>query len=134
MASLECCGVAAMAGKPVKGLPLGVRRRVDLARALVRTPTLLLLDEPAPGLSNDERALVRELVQIARKDGRAAVIWIEHDLDLVVTAATRVAVLHHGRVVTEGAPQEGGERKRLIEAYLSGNIEQPERSSGGTRG
>jgi len=134
MASLERCGIAAMADKPVRGLPLGVRRRVDLARALVRTPTLLLLDEPASGLSNNERAMVRELVQIARKDGRAAVIWIEHDLELVVTAATRVAVLHHGRIVTEGAPQSAGERKRLIDAYLSGTIEQPERNSGGTRG
>lgn len=121
--SLERCDIADVAQQIVSGLSLGIRRRIDLARALVRTPKLLLLDEPASGLASDERALVRELVAIAQKDNDVAVIWIEHDLDLVISAASRVAVLHHGRIVTEGAPRESGaERKRLIDAYLTGNI------------
>lgn len=123
MESLERCGIADVAQQAVSRLPLGVRRRIDLARALVRTPKLLLLDEPASGLASDERALVRDLVAIAQKDNDVAVIWIEHDLDLVVSAASRVAVLHHGRVVTEGSPRDSeAERKRLIDAYLTGTI------------
>ncbi|MBN9048582.1 MAG: ABC transporter ATP-binding protein [Rhizobiales bacterium] len=122
LTSLERCGIADIALRPVAGLPLGIRRRVDLARALVRTPKLLLIDEPASGLANDERALVRDLIGIAQTSDNVAVIWIEHDLELVVSAATRVAVLHHGRIVAEGSPQSEQERKRLIDAYLIGNI------------
>ncbi len=122
MASLERCGIGDIALRPVAGLPLGVRRRIDLARALVRTPKLLLIDEPASGLANYERALVRDLISIAQTSDNVAVIWIEHDLELVVSAATRVVVLHHGRVAAEGSPRSEQERKRLIDAYLIGNI------------
>jgi branched-chain amino acid transport system ATP-binding protein len=123
LATLARCGIADVAERPIAGLPLGIRRRIDLARALIRTPKILLLDEPASGLSSDERVLVRELVAIAQRDSDVAVIWIEHDLELVVSVATRVAVLHHGRIVTEGAPRESDtERARLIDAYLAGSV------------
>jgi branched-chain amino acid transport system ATP-binding protein len=123
LATLARCGIAEVAERPVAGLPLGIRRRIDLARALVRMPKVLLLDEPASGLSTGERALVRELIAIAQKDSDVAVIWIEHDLDLVVSVATRIVVLHHGRIVTEGSPRESDtERSRLIDAYLTGSV------------
>jgi branched-chain amino acid transport system ATP-binding protein len=122
LAALAMCGIEHIAYEPVAGLPLGIRRRVDLARALVSRPKLLLLDEPASGLSSDERLLVRDLVEIAQRTAGVAVMWIEHDLELVISAATRILVLHHGQIIAEGSPRESDDaRSRLIRAYLTGN-------------
>ncbi len=119
--TLAVCGIESLSLAAASGLPLGARRRVDLARALVSKPKLLLLDEPASGLSTDERTLVRELVAISQRMDGVTVIWIEHDLELVISAATRVIVLHHGRIVAEGDPRASKmERDRLIQAYLTG--------------
>jgi branched-chain amino acid transport system ATP-binding protein len=119
-AALELCGISAIGGERADALPLGIRRRVDLARALVSEPRLLLLDEPASGLASEERNLVRELVNIARRERDVAVIWIEHDLELVTSVATRILVLHHGRIVAQGDPRKAGQRDALIGAYLTG--------------
>lgn len=119
--ALELCGIAHLAYELAASQPLGVRRRIDLARALVSMPSLLLLDEPASGLSTEERQLVQELVAIAHSKQAIAVMWIEHDLDLVFSAATRVFVLHHGRVIAEGDPRRSPEeREAMIQAYLRG--------------
>jgi len=128
--ALDLCGISAISSERAAALPLGIRRRVDLARALVSEPRLLLLDEPASGLASDERNLVRELVNIARRERDIAVIWIEHDLDLVTSVATRILVLHHGRIVAEGDPREQTARDALISAYLTGSpVHQDERFS-----
>ena len=122
LAALEMCGIEHLAFEPAARLPLGVRRRVDLARALASKPKLLLLDEPASGLSTDERTLVRDLVDIAQRTAGVAVMWIEHDLELVISAATRIIVLHHGQIIAEGDPRESEDvRSRLIRAYLTGS-------------
>lgn len=118
--TLEQCGIGAIEGQLAGALPLGIRRRVDLARALVSEPCLLLLDEPASGLAADERHLVRELVNIAQRERDIAVVWIEHDLDLVTSVATRILVLHHGQIVAEGNPGDAGQRHALVQAYLTG--------------
>ena len=122
MNALERCHVAEYAYADVRSLSLGNRKKVDLARALVGEPKLLLLDEPAAGLSREERPLILELVKSALAVKPIGVIWIEHDLELVISAATRVIVLQHGRVMATGNPHEGAtERQRLINVYLHGN-------------
>lgn len=103
-------------------LPLGVLRRVDLARALVSRPRLLLLDEPASGLSHDERPLIGEMVKFARSQRGLAVVWIEHDLDLVLNQAERAVVLHHGEFIGEDDPRHPDGRARIVSAYKHGRL------------
>lgn len=127
LATLAMCEIEHLAFEPAARLPLGIRRRVDLARALASKPKLLLLDEPASGLSTDERTLVRDLVDIAQRTAGVAVMWIEHDLELVISAATRIIVLHHGQIIAEGNPRESEDvRGRLIGAYLTGSTNEPD--------
>ncbi|MGE8637527.1 MAG: ABC transporter ATP-binding protein [Achromobacter sp.] len=101
-------------------LPLGVLRRVDLARALIGRPKVLLLDEPASGLSHDERPLIGEMVKLALSRQGLAVLWIEHDLELVLSQASRAIVLHHGEQVQSGVPADPAQRTQILAAYKSG--------------
>lgn len=119
--ALERCGVAEFADSNTDALPFSIRKRVDLARALVNTPKLLLLDEPAAGLSSNERSLIPELIQIARAEKHMGVLWIEHDLDLVISAATRVIVMRDGHIVADRDPRgTDSERRYLVDCYLKG--------------
>lgn len=118
--TLEMCAAAEYRNVPAARLPLGIRRRVDLARALVGKPSVLLLDEPASGLSHEERALIPELISIAQAQRDLAVIWIEHDLDLVLSHAHRVIVLHHGRVVRDTMlAKDVATRKAVVNSYMT---------------
>ncbi len=117
---LALCGLQKIWGERCSGLPLGILRRVDLARALIGRPKLLLLDEPASGLSHDERPLIGQMVRLALTREKLAVLWIEHDLDLVFSEARRAIVLHHGEQIDEGNPRDSDERARLIESYRKG--------------
>lgn len=119
---LKLCGVAEHYLRiPAALMPLGIRRRVDLARALVSKPSVLLLDEPASGLSHEERSLIPELISVAQAQRNLAVIWIEHDLDLVLSHADRVVVLHHGKVIRDTALKADPEsRAAVIQAYMTG--------------
>ena len=121
----ELCGLTGVLDVPVAELPLGVLRRVDLARALLREPQVLLLDEPASGLSHDERPLIGDMVRIARGRQGLSVLWIEHDLDLVLSQAQRAVVLHHGTVVATDDPSDANGRARLLHAYRKGALNQP---------
>lgn len=119
--ALERCGVAEFADSNTDTLPFSIRKRVDLARALVNSPKLLLLDEPAAGLSSNERSLIPELIQIARAEKDIGVLWIEHDLDLVISAATRVIVMRDGQIVADHDPRGSeSERRYLVDCYLKG--------------
>ncbi|MFK3664142.1 ABC transporter ATP-binding protein [Ochrobactrum teleogrylli] len=115
----DLCGLRDVLHRLPEQLPLGVLRRVDLARALVGEPSLLLMDEPASGLSHDERPLIAELIRVAREVGNLSVIWVEHDLDLVFSNADRVIVLRNGTFVRDGRPADPTDRAALIEGYYS---------------
>jgi len=121
-AVIEQCGLSALAAERCSELPLGVLRRVDLARALVSDPVLLLLDEPASGLSHDERPIIGQMVSLARSRKDLAVLWIEHDLELVLSEAERAIVLHHGELVHMGDPRDPRQRDQLISAYKTGGL------------
>jgi uncharacterized protein (DUF1810 family) len=115
-AALNDLGIAAYADESPAGLPTAVRKRVALARALVRQPELLLLDELAGGLSPGERShLGKAIRQLTR---RTSVVLVEHHMDVVMHACDHVLVLDSGRVIAQGPPDEVRNDPAVVAAYL----------------
>ncbi|WP_172297301.1 ABC transporter ATP-binding protein [Pseudoruegeria sp. HB172150] len=103
---------------PVGGLPFGIQKLAGFARALATEPKLLLLDEPSAGLNRDEREdLARFLLRIKHELG-IAMIWIEHDMQMVADLADRLQVLDYGRTIAGGRPAEVLSDSNVINAYL----------------
>lgn len=102
----------------VANLPFGIQKIVGFARALAMEPAILLLDEPSAGLNRDEREdLARFILRIKHELG-IAMIWIEHDMQMVADLADRLHVLEYGRSVAEGSPDKVLKDPRVIAAYL----------------
>lgn len=99
-------------------LPYGWQRRVEIARALATKPRLLLLDEPAAGLTSGEKEELIELIRRIRNERDICILLIEHDTGLVMRLSERISVLDHGVMIAEGTPKEVQSNQRVIEAYL----------------
>jgi branched-chain amino acid transport system ATP-binding protein len=106
-ATLELVGIAEHARKPAAGLPFGTLKRVELARALVSTPRLLLLDEPAGGLNHEEVEEHGSFIKRLRDDLKITILLVEHHMSLVMKISDRVHVLSFGRTIASGPPCTG---------------------------
>ncbi len=117
-ALLERLGLPECADFVVNMLPYGEKRRLELGLALASQPSVLLLDEPLAGLSPAEREAIKQLIRDLRK-GRTIVL-VEHDMDAVFELAERITVLHEGRKLAEGTPNEISKNLLVRQAYLGG--------------
>lgn len=117
-ALLERVGLHEQATQPAGHLSHGDKKRLEIAVGLATDPALLLLDEPTSGMSPRESALMADLIN-AIASGRT-VLLIEHDIDMVLALSHSVVVMHRGRVLAEGRPEEIERNPRVQDAYLGG--------------
>ncbi len=115
---IELLGLGAVADRKVTELSLGLRKQVELARALVSAPSLLLLDEPAAGLNCEEVGVLGRLIRQTRDRLGIGILLVEHRMGLVMELCDKVVVLNFGRKLAQGTPAQVREHADVIEAYL----------------
>jgi branched-chain amino acid transport system ATP-binding protein len=114
---IERAGLRPYAKQLAKNLPLGFKKRLEIARALALKPRLLLLDEPSAGLRFEESVQLMDLIRQVRDQG-IGVLLIEHNMQVVMDLCKRILVLDHGCRIAEGSPEEIRSNPQVIQAYL----------------
>jgi len=115
---LDYVGLTPLADRPASGLPYGTLKRIEIARALAARPKLLLLDEPAGGLSHEELEGLAAFIRRLRVDYELTVLLVEHHMNLVMGVSDAVHVLDFGKLIASGPPSEVRANPAVIEAYL----------------
>jgi len=104
--------------KTVGALPYGLRKRIELGRALAIEPNLLLLDEPMSGMNVEEKEDMARFILDIYEERKIPIVLIEHDMGVVMDIADRVVVLDFGTKIAEGGPEEISQNQEVIKAYL----------------
>ena len=117
--ALEEQGLDHLQRATVSSLSFGLQRRVEIARSLIARPRVLLLDEPSAGLGREETSAMRELLAAAQREIGFAILIIAHDVSLIMEFSDRVAVLHEGRLIFLGTPEQVAKEPAVLEAYFS---------------
>ncbi|MCI0789553.1 MAG: ABC transporter ATP-binding protein, partial [Chloroflexi bacterium] len=121
---LEFLGLSVYRDTPAAALPYGIKKRVELARALVSRPDLLLLDEPAAGLTNEEVSGLAGVIRDVRDGQGVTVLLVEHQMNLVMEVSDRVCVLDFGRKIAEGPPEQVRKDPAVVQTYLGSSVAQ----------
>jgi branched-chain amino acid transport system ATP-binding protein len=114
---IELCELTSYAGARAKALPIGLRKRLEVARALATRPRLLLLDEVMSGITPTELAGIMDLIRRLHAEGLTLIV-IEHIMAAMMRLAQRIAVLHHGELIATGSPADVARDRRVVDAYL----------------
>ena len=114
---LEFCNLLTEKDKPAKSLPIGGRKRLEIARALATKPELLLLDETAAGLNPSELDEAIDLIKKMRDSG-ITILIVEHIMKVIMTISDRIHAINFGQTIAEGTPKEVANNRAVIEAYL----------------
>lgn len=107
-------------GELVDSIPIGLKKRVELARALVAEPSFLILDEPMAGMNQEEKEYMARFILDARDERSVTVLLIEHHMDVITGICDRMMVLSYGETIRTGVPHEVIKDERVIKAYLGG--------------
>ena len=121
--TIEFLQLQGVRDEPVETLPIGLKKRVELARALVAEPTFLILDEPMAGMNQEEKEYMARFILDARDERGITVLLIEHDMGMVMDISSKVVVLNFGQVIGTGTPDEVRANPEVIRAYLGGGHE-----------
>ncbi len=103
---------------PIEIVPLGLQKRIELARALVSEPRMLILDEPMAGMNQEEKEYMARFILDAREERGLTVLLIEHHMDVVSALCDRMTVLSYGEQIASGKPADALSNPRVVEAYL----------------
>jgi branched-chain amino acid transport system ATP-binding protein len=115
---LEILGLRQFSGDVAGSLPYGSQRRLEIARALMLAPKLLLLDEPAAGMNSQEAGELERQIRFLRDEIGLTVVLVEHNMSVVMSVCERIHVVDHGETIAEGPPDEIKEHPKVLAAYL----------------